>query len=97
MIKPDILEEAVLSTTIKHLSLMDTVRNLANHEKRDSDELRVLRDVMGELYRRLSALVRQLQVGGHSRDSLKMRASLYVFVPESLCRQAVEDSIQTEC
>ena len=62
VINADVLEETVLSAVIKHLSLLDVVRNLANHEKQNTEEYRLLCDVTSETYRKLYALIRQLQV-----------------------------------
>ena len=62
VIRPDVLEEAVLSATLKHLSLMDTVQHIASHEEGRTPEYLLLKDVMGEVYRRLYAIIRQLQV-----------------------------------
>ncbi len=64
MIEPDILEECVLSCVLKHLSLNETVRHLTTHEQSDSAEYNLLREVMSETYRRLYAMIRQLQVSG---------------------------------
>ena len=57
------LEETILSASIKHLSLVDTVQHLPTHEEHNTEEFRLLQDVMGEVYRRVYAMIRQLQVG----------------------------------
>ena len=62
VIKADVLEETVLSAVIKHLSLADVVRDLAKHEREKTEEYHLLCDVMAETYRKLYALIRQLQV-----------------------------------
>ena len=55
------LEETVLSATIKHLALSDTVRHIGSHEEHNTEEYSLLREVMSEVYRRLYAMIRQLQ------------------------------------
>jgi len=62
VIKPDVLEEIILSSAIRHLSLGDVVQNLAFHEQNATCEYRLLIEVMSELYKRLYAMLRQLQV-----------------------------------
>ena len=63
MIQPEVLEESVLSATIKHLSLGDTVHHLATHYEHGTEEYILLRQVMSETYRRIYSMIRQLQVG----------------------------------
>ena len=64
---PEILEECILSATIKHLSLAETVQHLHAHEEINTEEYRLLMDVMAEMYRRHYAMIRQLQVWMTSR------------------------------
>lgn len=61
VIKPDVLEELVLSATIHHLSLGNVVQNIAFHEQNMTDEFVTLKEIMSEVYKRLYALLRQLQ------------------------------------
>ncbi|KAJ8312853.1 hypothetical protein KUTeg_010226 [Tegillarca granosa] len=61
VIELDILEEKIISTVIKHLSLSDTVRALPSIDNQQSESFMLLRAVMEEVYRRLDALIRQLQ------------------------------------
>lgn len=62
VIELDVLEEKIISTVIKHLSLSDTVRALPTIDNQQSESFMLLRAVMEEVYRRLDALIRQLQV-----------------------------------
>ena len=62
VIQPDVLEERVVSTVIKHLSLSDIVQQLPTTEHQMSEELSLLQSVLQEVYKRLDALIRQLQV-----------------------------------
>ncbi len=66
----------MLSATIKHLSLADTVRDLASHEEYQTEEFTLLRDIMSEVYKRLYAMLRQLQVGVLGLVSEKENLSL---------------------
>ena len=62
VIQPDVLEERVVSTVIKHLSLSYIVQQLPTTEHQMSEELSLLQSVLQEVYKRLDALIRQLQV-----------------------------------
>lgn len=62
MIQPDILEERVISTVIKHLSLTEIVHQLPSAENQNPEEFSLLQSVLQEVYKRLDALIRQLQV-----------------------------------
>lgn len=64
------LEESILSAVIKHLSLSDTVRHLTTHEQGHSHEYFLLQEVVSETYRKLHAMIRQLQVS----DTFRRRA-----------------------
>ena len=62
VIQPDVLEESVLSAALRHLCLGDTVSQLTWHQTNQTEEFNLLTDVMSELYRKLYAIIRQLQV-----------------------------------
>lgn len=62
----------MLSSAIRHLSLGDVVQNLVFHEQNATCEYRLLREVMSELYKRLYAMLRQLQVNTLS-EYLRLR------------------------
>ncbi|OPL20649.1 hypothetical protein AM593_07634, partial [Mytilus galloprovincialis] len=62
VIQPDILEESVISTVIKHLSLTEIVHQLPSAENQNPEEFSLLQSVLQEVYKRLDALIRQLQV-----------------------------------
>ena len=64
------LEESIISATLKHLSLVDTVRHLVSHEEHNTEEYRLLKEVMSELYRKINALIRQLQVRQDCTDDV---------------------------
>jgi hypothetical protein len=57
-----VLEEHVMSTVMKHLSLMDTVRHLSSVAQPDNEDYMLLSSVVEEVYRRFDVLLRQLQV-----------------------------------
>lgn len=59
---PEVLEECILSATVKHLSLADTLRCLSLPPEYDNPDYFLLRDVMRETYRRHNAMLRQFQV-----------------------------------
>ncbi|XP_063396384.1 probable E3 ubiquitin-protein ligase HECTD4 [Mytilus trossulus] len=61
VIQPDILEERVISTVIKHLSLTEIVHQLPSAENQNPEEFSLLQSVLQEVYKRLDALIRQLQ------------------------------------
>ena len=63
VIQPEVLQESILSAALRHLALGDTVSQLAWHQAHQTDELQLLTDVMTELYCKLYAIIRQLQVG----------------------------------
>jgi hypothetical protein len=62
VIVPDVLEECILSATVKHLSLTETLQSLSMPEQFESPDYCLLHEVMRETYRRLNAMLRQLQV-----------------------------------
>ncbi|OWF52164.1 E3 ubiquitin-protein ligase HECTD4 [Mizuhopecten yessoensis] len=61
ILQPDVLEERIVSTVIKHLSLEDTVHHIMSEEQEHSDEFSLLCVVVEEVYRRYNTLMRQLQ------------------------------------
>ena len=63
VLQREVLEESVVSATIKHLCLQETVCNLSALEENQSDDYWLLCSVISELFTRLDALIRQLQVG----------------------------------
>lgn len=65
-LQPEVLEECILSATIKHLSLSDIVHHLATIQEQQADDFWLLSNIMEEVYRRFDALLRQLQVHFHS-------------------------------
>ncbi|ESO97623.1 hypothetical protein LOTGIDRAFT_228255 [Lottia gigantea] len=61
IIQPLILEEMIMSAVVKHLSLMDALRSLADIQKHETEEFWLLSSVVDEVFRRCDALIRQLQ------------------------------------
>eukprot|EP00092_Neocalanus_flemingeri_P030552 GFUD01033172.1.p1 GENE.GFUD01033172.1~~GFUD01033172.1.p1 ORF type:complete len:4225 (-),score=861.78 GFUD01033172.1:307-12981(-) len=61
IIAPENMEEAIISTVAKHLSLTDVIRNLSTHEAENSLEYFSLIDIMVETYQKVNALIRKLQ------------------------------------
>ncbi|KAK3084084.1 hypothetical protein FSP39_007865 [Pinctada imbricata] len=61
VLQPEILEEKVISTVLKHLSLMDTVRHLTAVEEGQTEDFFLLMTVLEEVYKRYDSLLRQLQ------------------------------------
>lgn len=64
MIQPDVMEEMVVSCVIKHLNLVDALQSLINfqYQEEHAEEYDLLRKIMGETFKKLNAMERQLQV-----------------------------------
>ncbi|KAG9487790.1 hypothetical protein GDO78_007527 [Eleutherodactylus coqui] len=63
VIQPDIMEEMVVSCVIKHLNLVDALQSLINYQYREEhlEEYDLLCKIMGETFKKLNAMERQLQ------------------------------------
>ncbi|XP_060106352.1 probable E3 ubiquitin-protein ligase HECTD4 isoform X1 [Heteronotia binoei] len=63
MIQPDIMEEMVVSCVIKHLNLVDALQSLINfqYQEEHAEEYDLLCKIMGETFKKLNAMERQLQ------------------------------------
>lgn len=64
MIRPDVMEEVIVSCVIKHLSLMDALQSLVNYQYREdhTEEYDLLCKIMAETFKKINAMERQLQV-----------------------------------
>lgn len=64
VIQPDIMEEMVVSCVIKHLNLVDALQSLINfqYQEEHAEEYDLLCKIMGETFKKLNAMERQLQV-----------------------------------
>ena len=62
VINPEDMEERIVSTVLKHLSLQDTVFKLAKAENQQTEEFILLSAVIQEVYTKIDSLLRQLQV-----------------------------------
>lgn len=64
MIQPDVMEEMVVSCVIKHLNLVDALQSLINfqYQEEHAEEYDLLCKIMGETFKKLNAMERQLQV-----------------------------------
>ncbi|KAG8597816.1 hypothetical protein GDO81_002399 [Engystomops pustulosus] len=63
VIQPDVMEEMVVSCVIKHLNLVDALQSLINYQYREEhlEEYDLLCKIMGETFKKLNAMERQLQ------------------------------------
>ncbi|XP_048467693.1 probable E3 ubiquitin-protein ligase HECTD4 [Rhincodon typus] len=63
VIQPDVMEEMVVSCVIKHLNLIDALQSLINFQYREEhlEEYDLLCKIMGETFKKLNAMERQLQ------------------------------------
>lgn len=64
VIRPDVMEEVIVSCVIKHLSLMDALQSLINYQYREdhAEEYDLLCKIMAETFKKINAMERQLQV-----------------------------------
>lgn len=64
MIQPEVMEEMVVSCVIKHLNLVDALQSLINfqYQEEHAEEYDLLCKIMGETFKKLNAMERQLQV-----------------------------------
>uniref|UniRef100_A0A8D1U8C1 HECT domain-containing protein n=1 Tax=Sus scrofa TaxID=9823 RepID=A0A8D1U8C1_PIG len=63
VIQPDVMEEMVVSCVIKHLNLVDALQSLINfqYQEEHAEEYDLLCKIMGETFKKLNAMERQLQ------------------------------------
>ncbi|XP_029685253.1 LOW QUALITY PROTEIN: probable E3 ubiquitin-protein ligase HECTD4 [Takifugu rubripes] len=63
VIRPDVMEEVIVSCVIKHLSLMDALQSLVNYQYREdhTEEYDLLCKIMAETFKKINAMERQLQ------------------------------------
>lgn len=64
VIQPEVMEEMVVSCVIKHLNLVDALQSLINfqYQEEHAEEYDLLCKIMGETFKKLNAMERQLQV-----------------------------------
>lgn len=64
VIRPDTIEEVIVSCVIKHLGLIDSLQSLVNLQYREEhkEEYELLCKIMAETYKKINAMERQLQV-----------------------------------
>lgn len=64
VIRPDVMEEIIVSCVIKHLNLIDSLQSLLNLQFRDEhrEEHELLCKIMSETFKKINAIQRQLQV-----------------------------------
>lgn len=65
------MEEMVVSCVIKHLNLVDALQSLINfqYQEEHAEEYDLLCKIMGETFKKLNAMERQLQVSGKGATS----------------------------
>ena len=65
MIRPDVMEEVIVSCVIKHLTLVDALQSLVNYQYREehAEEYDLVCKIMTETFKKINAMERQLQVG----------------------------------
>lgn len=64
VIRPDVIEEVIVSCVIKHLGLIDSLQSLVNLQYREEhrEEYELLCKIMAETFKKINAMERQLQV-----------------------------------
>lgn len=64
VIRPDVMEEVIVSCVIKHLGLVDALQSLVNFQYREMhrEEHDLLCKIMAETFKKINAMERQLQV-----------------------------------
>lgn len=64
VIRPDVMEEVIVSCVIKHLSLVDALQSLVNYQYREdhAEEYDLVCKIMVETFKKINAMQRQLQV-----------------------------------
>ena len=72
VIQPDVMEEMVVSCVIKHLNLVDALHSLINfqYQEEHAEEYDLLCKIMGETFKKLNAMERQLQVSENGAINL---------------------------
>lgn len=72
------MEEMVVSCVIKHLNLVDALQSLINfqYQEEHAEEYDLLCKIMGETFKKLNAMERQLQVSEHENTLFPLRAFL---------------------
>ncbi|XP_046872567.1 probable E3 ubiquitin-protein ligase HECTD4 isoform X1 [Hypomesus transpacificus] len=63
VIRPDVMEEVIVSCVIKHLALLDALQSLVNFQYREEhvEEHDLLCKIMAETFKKINAMERQLQ------------------------------------
>uniref|UniRef100_A0A8C7DPU3 HECT domain E3 ubiquitin protein ligase 4 n=1 Tax=Oncorhynchus kisutch TaxID=8019 RepID=A0A8C7DPU3_ONCKI len=63
VIRPDVMEEVIVSCVIKHLTLVDALQSLVNFQYREehAEEYDLLCKIMAETFKKINAMERQLQ------------------------------------
>ncbi|XP_036454105.1 probable E3 ubiquitin-protein ligase HECTD4 isoform X4 [Colossoma macropomum] len=63
VIRPDVMEEVIVSCVIKHLGLIDALQSLVNFQYREEhgEEHDLLCKIMAETFKKINAMERQLQ------------------------------------
>ncbi|KAI1901157.1 hypothetical protein AGOR_G00057300 [Albula goreensis] len=63
VIRPDVMEEVIVSCVIKHLTLVDALQSLVNFQYREehAEEHDLLCKIMAETFKKINAMERQLQ------------------------------------
>ncbi|TSW08319.1 putative E3 ubiquitin-protein ligase HECTD4 [Bagarius yarrelli] len=63
VIRPDVIEEVIVSCVIKHLGLIDSLQSLVNLQYREEhrEEYELLCKIMAETFKKINAMERQLQ------------------------------------
>lgn len=70
VIRPDVMEEVIVSCVIKHLSLVDALQSLVNYQYREdhAEEYDLVCKIMAETFKKINAMERQLQVKSYTSD-----------------------------
>lgn len=76
VIRPDIMEEVIVSCVIKHLTLVDALQSLVNFQYREehAEEYDLVCKIMAETFKKINAMQRQLQVNCQPANGWKSLA-----------------------
>lgn len=79
VIRPDVMEEVIVSCVIKHLSLVDALQSLVNYQYREdhTEEYDLLCKIMAETFKKINAMERQLQVSGSCFSAFLAKQCLF--------------------
>lgn len=81
VVRPDVMEEVIVSCVIKHLGLVDALQSLVNYQYREdhAEEYDLVCKIMAETFKKINAMERQLQVS--------LNGNIYLFMKSCTIRR----------